>query len=79
MTTRDERFKINEGLQQVILDVLKQSPPSSEDACALLRAEIDRRGLPCQPPDWLQAAGDEIAHGNVYVVSKKAAPQGYRQ
>jgi hypothetical protein len=35
--------------------------------------------LPCQPPDWLQAASDEITHGNVYVVSKKAAPQGYRR
>lgn len=74
----DERLRINQGLQQVIVDVLNQHPSlSPEDARTILRAEIERRGLPCPPPAWVRAAGDELAHGNLYVVSKKAAPGGF--
>jgi hypothetical protein len=68
-----ETLHINEALQEVIIEVLQERPElTSRDAQQVLRGEFRRRNIPCPPQSWLRAAGDEIAHGNLFVVSKKA-------
>lgn len=70
---KDETLRVNQALQEVIIDVLRERPGlSSDELQEVLRSEFRRRDLPCPPPSWLRAAGDEMAHGNMFVVSKKA-------